>query len=237
MNLSTVLIVVLALGWVISRNLKGRFVATGEGGKAYRLPLVLIVLGVVEFGQAHPAITPVAVLVIGADLLLTAALGAARGYSIQLSTRDGYLYQRGGAPTLLLWALSIAVRVGLEFAAHSLGAGAAASGTVVLTFGVSLVVQAFVLQSRVREDGRPVRPARDRRGSGRDGSRDGSGRDSSGRDGSRLRRDGSRLGRAARSDERPVADQGWSGDGGRGPVGNGGWDVDGQDTRRIRRSH
>jgi hypothetical protein len=251
MNVSTVLIVVLALGWVISRNLKGRFVATGEGGKAYRLPLVLIVLGVVEFGQTHPAITPVAVLVIGADLLLTAALGAARGYSIQLSTRDGYLYQRGGAPTLLLWALSIAVRVGLEFAAHSLGAGAAASGTVVLTFGVSLVVQAFVLQSRVREDGRPVRPATERRGSGRDGSGNGSGRDGSRlrrdgsgqdgsrlrRDGSRLRRDGSRLGRAARSDERPVADQGWSGDGGRGPVGNGGWDVDGQDTRRIRRSH
>ena len=239
MNLSTVLIVVLALGWVISRNLKGRFVATGEGGKVYRLPLILIVIGVIEFGQAHPAITPVAVLVIGADLLLTAALGAARGYSIQLSTRDGYLYQRGGAPTLLLWALSIAVRVGLEFGAHSLGAGAAASGTVVLTFGVSLVVQAFVLQSRVREDGRPVRPATDRRDSGRNGPGDGSGRDGSRlhRDGSGRRRDGSRLGRAARSDGRPVADRGWSGDGGRGPVDNGGWDVDGQDTRRIRRSH
>jgi hypothetical protein len=160
MNLSTVVIVVLALGWVISRNLRGRFVATD---KPYRLPLILIVLGVIEFGRAHPAITPVAVLVIGADLLLTAALGAARGYSIELSVRGCYLYQRGGVPTLLLWALSIAVRVGLEFAARGIGAGQAASATVVLTFGISLAVQALVLQFRVREDGRPVQPPTDRR--------------------------------------------------------------------------
>jgi hypothetical protein len=165
MNMSTVVIVVLALGWVISRNLKGRFVATD---KPYRLPLILLVIGAVEFGRAHPAITPVAVLVIGADLLLSAALGAARGYSIGLSTRDGYLYQRGGVPTLLLWALSIAVRVGLEIAARGLGAGTAATATVLLTFGISLIVQAFVLQSRVREDGRPVRPSTERRGSRRD---------------------------------------------------------------------
>ncbi|HEX4253340.1 MAG TPA: hypothetical protein VH008_36100 [Pseudonocardia sp.] len=173
MNLSTVVIVVLALGWVISRNLKGRFVATD---KPYRLPLILIVIGAIEFGQAQPTITPVAVLVIGADLLLTAVFGVARGYSIGLGTRDGYLYQRGGALTLLLWALSIAVRVGLEFVAKGLGAGTAATATVLLTFGISLVVQALVLQNRVREDGRPVRPSTDRRGSAdRRGSRRGRG--------------------------------------------------------------
>jgi hypothetical protein len=175
MNLASVVIVVLALAWVISRNLRGRFVAAE---KPYRLPLILLVIGVVQFGQAHPAITPLAVLVLAADLVLTAVLGAARGYSIQLGTRDGFLYQRGGAPTLLLWALSIAVRVGLEIFAHSVGVGAAASATVLLTFSISLIVQALVLRNRVRADGRPVRPVevgRRSRGDAGRGTRRGSG--------------------------------------------------------------
>ncbi|WP_028936608.1 hypothetical protein [Pseudonocardia spinosispora] len=160
MNLMSVLGTALVLGWIISRNLKGRFVAAP--GRAYKLPLVLVALGLVEFGEAHPALSPLAVLVIVADLVLTAVLGVARGCSIRLSLRDGYLYQRGGVPTLLLWALSIAVRVGVGLLAASLGVGAAAGATLALTFGISLVVQAMVVQHRVRGDGRPVRPAEGR---------------------------------------------------------------------------
>lgn len=131
--------------------------------RPYRLPLILLVIGFISASQAHLTAGAATMLVIGADLVLTAVLGAARGYSIQLSSRDGYLYQRGGLPTLALWLLSIAVRLGLELYAHRVGVGVAATSTLTLTFGVSLAVQALVLQTRIRTDGRPVRPADQRR--------------------------------------------------------------------------
>ena len=128
------------------------------------LPLVLVLLGVLESASAHIGWTAVVVGWIAVDLLITAVLAVVRGYAITLSLRDGYLYQRGGVPSLVLWLVSIAARVAVALLAHDTPAGPAVEATLLLTFGVSLAVQSLVLMARVRADGRPLRPGGDRRG-------------------------------------------------------------------------
>lgn len=156
----SLLLTVAVLVWVVQRQFVGRFVSTR---RSFTLPLVLGVLGVAAIAQAHVAWTAAALGWIALDLVLTVVLGAVRGRATTLSLRDGYLYQRGGVPTLLLWLLSIGVRVLVAVLAHGTSAGPAVEASLLLTFGVSLGVQGLVLLARVRADGRPVAPAGTRR--------------------------------------------------------------------------
>ncbi len=158
--LSTYLIPVAAVVWIIYRQFVGRFVAQGA---TMVLPLILVVWGLVQAAQADIRWGTLAVLVVAGDLVLTAALGAVRGAAIRLSLREGYLYRRGGVPSLVLWALSIGVRVLIAVLAAGTSAGPATAATLTLGFGVSIAAQYAVLAARVRADGRPVRPAGDRR--------------------------------------------------------------------------
>ncbi|OLT12184.1 hypothetical protein BJF78_25000 [Pseudonocardia sp. CNS-139] len=94
---------------------------------------------------------------VGVELLVTAALGVARGAAVRLSERDGYLYQRGGWPLVALWIVSIGIRVAPVVLLGG-AAAAATTATLTLSLGVSLAVQSLVLAARVRADGRPLRP-------------------------------------------------------------------------------
>jgi hypothetical protein len=167
MDIGSYLIPALAIVWIIYRQFVGRFVTTGS---SFVLPLVLVVWGLVQTVQADVRWTLLAVAVVAGDLLLTAALGAVRGAAIRLSLREGYLYRRGGALSLVLWAVSIGARVlvGVLVGVLVVGtsAGQATAATLTLGFGVSIGAQYLVLAARVRADGRPLRPSGDRRGAG-----------------------------------------------------------------------
>lgn len=156
MNAEQILIAVLVLGWIVYRQVVGQFASRT---KLTWLPLILIALGVYTVVQTHPTVTAVGTAVIGAELVLTIALGWIRGRAVGLETRDGFLYMRGGAPTLVLWAISIGMRVGIELWAHQIGGATAAlaTTTIALSFGLSLGVQGLVLRHRIRQDGRPLR--------------------------------------------------------------------------------
>jgi hypothetical protein len=156
----SLLIAVAVLVWVVLRQFVGRFVSTR---RTLTLPLVLGVLGVLAIVQSHVAWTATALAWIAIDLAITSVLGAVRGYATTLSLRDGYLYQRGGVPTLALWLLSIGARVLVAVLAHGTSAAPAVEATLLLTFGISLGVQGLVLLARVRADGRPLAPGRTRR--------------------------------------------------------------------------
>ena len=151
-----IVLVALLVVWVLYRQVTGRFVRSG--GAALRLPLVLSAIGLLSLVQGHPAVTALGVALVAVELLVTAGLGIARGAAVRLEVREGWLYQRGGAPVLVLWLLTIAVRAGMAVLAGALGAGPLVSATLTLSFGVSLLVQAAVLARRVEADGRPVRP-------------------------------------------------------------------------------
>lgn len=130
-----------------------------------RLPLIFCGIGLLALLQAHPAITAIGLAVVAGELLVTAGLGAARAAAVRLEVRDGRLYQRGGAPMLALWLLTIGMRVGTAVLAGPLGAGALSTATMTFSLGLSLLVQAAVLTRRVAADGRPVRPDAARAGS------------------------------------------------------------------------
>ncbi len=156
----SLLLVAAVLVWVVQRQFVGRFVATR---RTLTVPLVLGVLGLFSIAQAHVEWTTAALGWIAVDLVLTVVLGLARGCAIHLSLRDGYLYQRGGVPSLALWLLSIGARVLVAVLASGTPAGPAVEATLMLTFGISLGVQGLVLLARVQADGRPLAPAGTRR--------------------------------------------------------------------------
>lgn len=128
------------------------------------LPAILVVLGLEQVVTADVRWGALAVLMVAADLLLAAGLGAVRGAAVRLSLRDGYLYRCGGGLSLALWAVSIGVRVLISVLADGTSAGPAVATTLTLGFGVSIAAQYTVLAARVRADGRPIRPTGDRRG-------------------------------------------------------------------------
>jgi len=156
----SLLLTVAVLVWVVQRQFVGRFVSTR---RTLTLPLVLGVLGLFAIAQAHVEWTTAALGWIAVDLVITVALGVVRGYAINLSLRGGYLYQRGGVPTLVLWVLSIGARVLVAVLANGTPAGPAVEASLLLTFGISLGVQGLVLLARVQADGRPLAPAGTRR--------------------------------------------------------------------------
>jgi membrane protein CcdC involved in cytochrome C biogenesis len=142
--LVTLVVVALVLVLVVARQFRERPVS----GRQAVVPLVLTAVGLYTLVQAHPAVTALGVVLTAVELVATAGLGVLRGNSVRLFERDGVLMQRGGAPTLVLWVVTIGVRIGLGALAAALGAGALTSATLTLSFGISLLVQALVLQRR-----------------------------------------------------------------------------------------
>src|SRR3954451_23512172 len=116
-------LVALVLAWIVVRQVRGRYVATG---RLVVLPAILIVLGL---GSAATVTwTGLAVAVVAVELLITAALGVVRGALTHLTLREGYLYQRGGGLGLALWVVSIGARGRTGVGEAAIGLGAVAEG-------------------------------------------------------------------------------------------------------------
>lgn len=165
MDITSYLIAAAGIVWVVYRQFIGRYASPGR----MILPLVLVVVGFSQVASAHLEWTAGVTAVIALDLLVTIALGAVRGMAITLSMQDGYLFQRGGVRSLLLWLVSIGARVLFAVLAAGTAAGPATSATLMLSFGLSIAAQYAVLAFRIKADGRPIRPSGDRR-SARSGS-------------------------------------------------------------------
>jgi len=158
MDILSYLVPVALVGWVVARQFAGRYV---PARRSLALPLILVVVGL---GQAaHVPWTTLAVVAVVGDVALTAVLGIVRGYAIRLTVRDGYLFQRGGWLSVGLWVATIAARLAVTLPFAHTSAGPALAATLTATFGVSLAAQYLVFNARVAADGRPVRPAGDRR--------------------------------------------------------------------------
>jgi hypothetical protein len=156
MNSISYAVMALVLVWVLSRQLRGRFV-TDRSTKIGVLSLILVLFGLNEVWNAHLHWDAATVAVVAAGLVVSAGFGAARGAAVRLTERDGYLYQQGGWLLVLLWVVTIALRIG---ATSLVGAALAPAvgATVMISLAVTLVAQHAVLQARVRADGRPLLP-------------------------------------------------------------------------------
>lgn len=161
MDITTAVIVVAVVGFVLYKQFTGRFVTIG--GREAAIPFVIIGIGVLSVVATLPPVTPLGVGLLAAELVLAVALGVARGYAFRLESRDGWLYRRGSLTLLAAWVATIAVRVGASLLGDGAGAGALLATSSALVLGASLAVQSLVLRRRVAADGRPLRPTSGRR--------------------------------------------------------------------------
>ncbi|MDX3191958.1 hypothetical protein PV458_26395 [Streptomyces sp. MN03-5084-2B] len=127
------------------------------------VPLLLTAVGGYLTLKALPGASAAELGLLAADLLVLAGLGVLRSTTTTLAERDGTTFQRGSAVTIGLWALTVAVRIGVAALSTALGVtGPLTSASIALTLGVSIAVQNATTYRRIQRRGLPLagrRPA------------------------------------------------------------------------------
>ncbi|TCO52564.1 hypothetical protein [Actinocrispum wychmicini] len=162
MSLSTTLLIAigafLLVLRVITKQIKGSTVTVR--GLAL-VPLILLVVGLLGAKDVITAVSSRDLVLLLLDLVLLAALGAARGASVTVTEKDGGAFQKGTKWTLVLWIATIGARVALIIADHALGMDPAlANSTFAATLGVTLGAQNWMIFTRTRRLGIPVAASR-----------------------------------------------------------------------------
>jgi hypothetical protein len=160
-TLVLILVGALVVLRVLGKQLTGSMVTAKS---LVLMPAILIVIGL---GSAATAVTiarPGEILFFLFDAVVVVALGVARGASTRLSLRDGGLFQKGTALTLVLWLTTIGVRVGAGFLGHALGVdGTLTTASAVLLFGLTIAAQNVVIYLRSQQQRLPLAMAAPRR--------------------------------------------------------------------------
>jgi hypothetical protein len=166
----SIVIDLVALIWLLSRQIRARPL-----NESYKIPLILAVVGLVEFGafllgggqqlaaflKGHrPFITiPDAKTILAAvagSLVLAVVSGAIRAPTIRLWWQDGQYWRQGNWVTLILWIGSLGAHLGYDaLIAHSTGKAAVGDATMLLFFAVSLTAQRVILTARASRQLRP----------------------------------------------------------------------------------
>ncbi|NBH06229.1 hypothetical protein [Amycolatopsis sp. SID8362] len=153
-------IALLVLYRVVYRQVRGTLL---DRKSLVTLPLVLVAAGAYLALKALPGTSAGELGLLAADLVVLAGLGVLRSTTTTLTERDGTTFQKGSAITIGLWALTVAVRLGLVALGTALGvAGPLTSASIALTLGVSIAVQNATTYLRVQRRGLPLadrRPA------------------------------------------------------------------------------
>lgn len=156
-----VLAVIAIVAYVIGRQLLGESL---RGKRVILLPAILTVVGLTRLGGSGHHVRAVDVACLAVSGVIALAIGLGQGAMMRLEERDGGLWGRMPARSLLLWAALIASRVGMTVLAGSLGAHVAASSApIVLLLGVNRLGQAAVITRRALSSG--IRFAQERDGS------------------------------------------------------------------------
>jgi hypothetical protein len=150
----TILFVVAAFGYVLWTRTKGQPLS---GRRLVVLPVLLSVLGITGLtGSSAPPLTPKDVVFLVVSVVVSAALGAARGATIELYPYHGELWQRYRRNTVALWILLIAFKIVLVVAAGAAGASAGGgTNSLLLSFGISLLAEAAIVAPRALSTGLP----------------------------------------------------------------------------------
>jgi hypothetical protein len=157
---------VVVVAWFLSRQVTARPLSGG-----YTLPLILAVIGLLEFGAflmgggqqlasflkghrsfavAVPDGRTILVAVAG-SLALAVVSAAIRAPTVRLWWQDGQCWRKGTWITLALWIVSLGAHLGYDaLIAHSTRQAGVGNSTLLLFFAVSLTVQRVMLGVRAR---------------------------------------------------------------------------------------
>jgi hypothetical protein len=153
-----ILLAVAAVVYVMVRRLVGEPL---QAKRLVVLPVVLAVWGAVNLTNVlHPAVAlDIAFLVVMGAVGVVA--GMVRGLTVQIFARDGHLWYRYRPLTVVVWVALVVARVGIGAVGHVMGVHSAAlTGSMLLTFGLSLLAEAAVVGSRALATGTPFAPSR-----------------------------------------------------------------------------
>lgn len=160
-----ILIDLAALLWLL-----GRQVRTRPLKESYKIPVILGIIGLFEFGafvlgggqqfasflkgQRPFATIPDGRIIIAAvagSLILAAITGALRAPTVRLWRQDRQVWRRGTWLTVTLWIVSIGAHLGYDaLLARGTGKAGIGDATMLLFFAVSLTVQRWMLVARAR---------------------------------------------------------------------------------------
>jgi hypothetical protein len=146
----------IAIGILVLALVLYRQLTTQRLRENYRLPLILAIIGIVQFAaflRGHPRDDGGIATAVAGSLVIAAAFGAVRALTVRVWRQDGVLLRRGTWVTAVLWVISFAAHLGYDY----LIAGNVVSGkngssvgdaTVLLYLVVTLTVQRYLLMLR-----------------------------------------------------------------------------------------
>jgi uncharacterized membrane protein YoaK (UPF0700 family) len=156
MNLTSIVIYVALIGFLLARRITGQELSTPK--KLLLLPVIVAFIGLQNL--SHTKMNPVDVGVVVVGSVLSFGLGALRGRANKLSVRDGKPWVRWGGASLAIFAGAIVAKIAVD------GVGLAAGGTysamsrsLVLSLGLTLLGEAAVVWMRTQHTlARPFGP-------------------------------------------------------------------------------
>jgi hypothetical protein len=160
-----ILIDLAALLWLLGRQVRIRPLK-----ESYKIPVILGIVGLFEFGafvlgggqqlasflkgQRPFATIPdgrVIITAVAGSLILAAITGALRVPTVRLWRQDGQVWRQGTWLTVTLWIVSIGAHLGCDaLIARGTGKADIGDATMLLFFAVSLTVQRWMLVARAR---------------------------------------------------------------------------------------
>ncbi len=157
MHASQILLIAIVVIFLIGR----RFAGSPVGARSLLVPVGLTAWGFSQLSHQHHFGT-LDVALLSVEAVVALAAGAARAATIKLYERDGHLWQRYQVTTLAVWVAMIGLRIGFVAAGSVLGASLPTQGTLLLTFGLSLVVETLLVAKRAAATGTPIMPRQSR---------------------------------------------------------------------------
>jgi len=149
-NITNLVVGIIVLALFLSLQL-----ATRRLRETYRLPLILAIIGLVQFAgflNGHPHDDGAIVAAVAGSLVIAAVMGAVRVPTVRVWRQDGVLLRKGTWLTAVLWVVSLAAHLGYDYlvAGHATGknGGNVGDATVLLYLVVTLAVQRYLLITR-----------------------------------------------------------------------------------------
>ena len=150
MTLTNILIAIIIIGFILSRQLRERPVREDKG---YTTVIILMAIGVVQVAQVAEKTADIplgAYGVLAVSLLVGAGFGMWRAVKTHLWRDHGTLVRQGNWITVVLWIVGMGLHIGSDVVLERISPHAATLGSssIVLYIAISLVVQRYVIMQR-----------------------------------------------------------------------------------------
>jgi hypothetical protein len=150
-------VISLIIGLAVLALVLYRQLAVRRLSESYRLSVILVIIGAVQFGQflkGHPGNPGGVTAAVAGSLVLAAVFGVGRAVTVKVWRQGGVLLRQGTWITAVLWIVAVAAHYGYDdlVAGHITGKNGSSVGnaTILLYLVISLTVQQFVLLARVK---------------------------------------------------------------------------------------